>query len=101
MTLEGKIIGNKYINTEPRWYVILKECPKTILVQRLKDKEGPEDKFGNTIFLPGTTPYGSVFRLRKCGSYFKSKLEGPVVMYNGNYGEWEEELSSFQSQEVK
>lgn len=97
MSFKGKIIGNKYLGIEPRWFIVIKDNPKTIVVRRLKIKNGPKDKFGNGIQLPGTTPYGDTIRLKKSGSHFNSSIEGPVIIYNGNYEEWEKELDELRN----
>lgn len=91
----GTIIGNKYLNTEERWYIIVKECAKTVFAKRLKVKKGPKDKFGNTIMLPTKNSYGNKIRFKKDKHYVKSFLEGPLLIYNGDYEDWENRLNCY------
>lgn len=86
-SLVGKIIGNKYVDMDPRWFMIVRECPKTVFVKRLKYKSGPKDTFGKTA-------YGDEIRFTKKDGYFTSCVEGALVFYNGNYEQWETELDT-------
>lgn len=90
----GKIYGNTYVDLDPRWYIIVRECAKTVFVKRLTTKSSEfKDKFGNTIPLPGTKTSGEERRLTKQETYLKSHVEGPLVAYNGNYEAWEKQLN--------
>lgn len=61
----------------------------TSFARRVKYVNGPKDKFGNITCLPGKTAFGDQIRFTKQHSYVKSHVEGPLVIYGGNYEDWE------------